>query len=399
MAQAEEKETHRNIDHLVAGEIKGSVCMGLKGLDLLKLPDKAIKFDPDAVFESIKEEGVLYRDGRWLDFPDSATQAQREGELEKIFNNIGDAVAKYRGVRGRRQWSSRFANTHVEHDRCERKPDVVLMNTKYTDTKVKVGWSRIFVVTEHKAGTSATMEDVLQQLAHTSRLIFGTQQDRRFVLGIALLNNSMTLVVFNRGGVLASDTFDVHSSPERFVRIVGGLLFADRVHLGFDSSMRLTEVDGRIGRYVDINRTRYAVEEVIHVESVIRGRATVCLKVKFDEQTYVVKNSWVDVTRKPKEPDIMAILEGVRGVPTLVSHEYLRTKRDSYDTTTSDIDALEAKGTITKDYASVCRKKLDERQQLRVVLSPFGSHLREFRSLRELLHAMIGVVDGKLLGF
>ena len=88
----------------------------------------------------------------------------------------------------------------------------------------------------------------------------------------------------------------------------------------------------------------------------------------------------------------MTILEGVKGVPTLILSDYLRTMGEAYDRTASDIDELEAWGMITKEHASVCEKKLDKRQQL---LSPFGSRLREFRSLRELLHVMIGVVDGK----
>jgi hypothetical protein len=53
--------------------------------------------------------------------------------------------------------------------------------------------------------------------------------------------------------------------------------------------MDLTTVDAKTRRTVTVNGNVYDVEKVICCEGVIRGRATLCLKVKRDGKTHVVK--------------------------------------------------------------------------------------------------------------
>jgi hypothetical protein len=58
--------------------------------------------------------------------------------------------------------------------------------------------------------------------------------------------------------------------------------------------MDLTTVDTESKKSVTVNGNVYNVEEIVHYKPVIRGRATLCLKVKRDGKTRVVKNAWVE---------------------------------------------------------------------------------------------------------
>jgi hypothetical protein len=152
---------------------------------------------------------------------------------------------------------------------------------KHSVEDPKADWSHIFSVVEYKFGMYAKRKEVIAQLAQSIRLILDAQPDRRFVLGVGVCNDDMALCVFNRGGLLCSDWFNVHKSPVRFIRVVAGLTRVNREGLGFDPTMdltRVTTVDAETKRTVTVNGSVYDVDEIIHREGIIRGRATLCLK-------------------------------------------------------------------------------------------------------------------------
>ena len=397
---AELKEVHAVIDYAVSNEMKPATVTEVKNLVEVKFPDDCFGFDIHECTKDILDptgnKGGLYRSKHWVDYPTASTPArERERIISDLFNNIGRSIMKSAGLGKElvRTWTSRFSSSAIPHERCSRRPDIALLNTKHIKAASKyINWSLLFGNSEVKFGTTVTSAETHEQLSQTTRLTFGAQPDRRFVLGISLVNSNMSLVVFNRGFMLASETFDIHKNPERLVRIMAGFMFADRKFLGFDPSMEVTEVDGQCSRTVTVNSNVYDIEDIIHVEDVVRGRATVCLKVTRNGGTYVVKDAWVDPSRQMKEPELMKKLDGVEGVPQLIEHEIVKID-GAVVSTFIDIEALSNLNSFTEEQGEVVNE-LDLRERVRTVLSPFGRRIRAFKSIRELFQAFIDVVNG-----
>jgi hypothetical protein len=395
-------ETHGDVNYLATGEIEDKITVGLANLDKLKLSDDIIGFSPESVWSRIqrRKNNVLHEtvnDGtRWKGYPtwgvsgDEVATSSTDSvkELVRIFNNVA-AAARWRLSSPPRVWSTRFLDKAVPHEKYSRKPHLVLMNKhSVDDSDPKVDWSHIFSVVECKFGMHTTRKEVIVQLAQSVRLIFGAQPDRRFVLGVGVCNDDMALCIFNRGGLLCSNWFDVHESPVRFVRIVAGLTRVNREGLGFDPTMDLTTVDAETKRTVTVNGNVYNVEKVTHCEGVIRGRATLCLKVKREGKTHVVKNAWVDTSRAVRESQILEHLSGVKGVPEMIEYEAIKLADDSNDNTVADVKALKALNPGAK-----IKENCEEREQVRIVLSEFESSLRDFTSRYQLLNAFLNIVE------
>lgn len=395
-------ETHDRIDHLLVGEFGDAYYKNLAHLEEIKLPDEAIGFNPAAIFSKIEKlEGssrIFSRgENKWLSWPRSVTFGSSRGVAEKQFvtciNEIGSIIAKDLGMKDPpRKWTAKYHDTPVPHENCKRKPDGALMNTANADSTEKNGWETIFALAELKTGVNSQKPE--EKLAHSARLVFGAQPDRVYVLGVTVHNNILSFVVFNRGGLFISDRFDVHTNPERLIRIVGGMMFADRKHMGFDPTMKLTRVNELepFNPYITVDGDSYDIVDTIYIECVIRGRATVCFKVKGKGgKVFVVKSGWVDVSRREKEPAILKELKGVPGITEMISFEQLAAS------TSDDFEEVIRRGHMSVDDANEMRKRMEMRKQVRVVLTPFASSILKFTSLKELVHAFLTLVEGTQL--
>jgi hypothetical protein len=259
-------------------------------------------------------------------------------------------------------------------------------------------WTRIFAVGELKSGASSGKP--IEQLAHSARLIFGEQPDRRHVLAFCVHRDTLFYALFNRSGAFASDEFDVHDHPERFIRVVSGMMFANREAIGFDPTMKYTAFDETepFEPYIEVNKIRYTIVEVLHVERAIRGRATTVYRVKkpktdanAKDEYLVVKNGWVDSERK-KENEILLELMDVPYIPRVVDYQISGAEA----TSRADFDqwiALHPEE-ATKKINDMARS-MDRRKEVRVAITPVGSSIRGFRSLSELVHVFLTIVDGE----
>ena len=407
MANPYDVDLHKHISHIVDGEIDSNIFESLDGLIEHMLPTGTIGFDPSEVMKRLYtegENGMYDADTKsWINWPEGRQRAGcQEKELADFMNKLGEAAAplvndtEKKKVKTPRTWSSKFCNSAVPHGSCQRKPDIVLMNKPEANSTSIERWDDIFAAVEVKS-SSESAKTLAQQLGQSARLMFGCQPDRRFVLAVAISGKSMNLTVFNRAGMFMSTFFDVHKKPELLVRIAVGLLFADRATLGFDPSLIWTRLDGDEKRTVKVNKNTYKILKVIHVECVIRGRATVVLKVQNEEgKILVVKNGWVDNTRVQKETEVLEDLNKrkVKNVPKMEEYEDKAVKNVK-DRTDSILTELHEAGKISDALYQEYLKRVEVRDQVRIVLSPYGVPLTKFRSLRELISAVIDVVDGK----
>lgn len=386
---------------LPVGGIEDFIFRDLNGLDEVKLPDEAIKFNPGHVYDRLKQgRGRLYDAKRkeWRRYPVMLSSPGEKGKrMAELMNAISATVSGCTKNRtARRAWYPRNIPVREGH---EHRLAIMLIDSSVgdADTDEPQEWSDVFALTDFSCDDKESFDDILETIAHSASAIFLAQPDRRFVLSVSLRESMMTFAVFNRSGVFMSDVFDVHQEPERFIRIVAGMTFTDRDHIGLDRTMCLTDFDGPSEGYVEVDRKKYKILEILHVDDRIRGKSTVCLKVQRRRKVYVLKKYWGDARAGMTEVDIMTELEGVEGVSKLVAYEFTNSANGMTDKTRVDIDKLLEKQQILSSTASGVLKQMDVRQQIRMVTGPVGQDLLDFRSHAELMNAFILTLNGEYI--
>jgi hypothetical protein len=396
-----EPQTHSEFDEFKCDEIGKAVIRDVNGLDELRLPRTDMQLNPSTVWEHIKgrKSNKLYDNRAWLGFPTAdIPPSERPAELEILFNRVCIAARTVEQKRNRpkRGWSSRFIEDPVPHEDCARKPCLTLMHKDAMD-KPDADWSNILAVAEVGIGDDKSKQSILEDLAEDVMLIFENQPDRFFVLGIAICNTEMALAVFNRGGLVIGDWFDVHQQPTRFIHLIVGLTCVDRIGLGFDPCIDLTDVDGPSSRTVTVERTTYSVVDVIFKSQGILGRSTLCLIVTRGGETFVFKNAWIVERDSQLEERFHNLLDDVEGVPKVVKFEraMLRGLREggTLYTTITDLKKLRTQMNSSQ-IAQLYSWEWIPLVPVRMVVTPLGSSIRNFKSRRELFYALITIVEG-----
>ncbi|TDL15327.1 hypothetical protein BD410DRAFT_691355, partial [Rickenella mellea] len=192
---------------------------------------------------------------------------------------------------------------------------------------------------------------------------------------ISLLGTTMSLTVFNRSGAITSASFDVHEQPELFLRVAIGILFLPDAYLGYDQTVDL------INNEIYVKGMKYQIDSIIYQEPSLRGRGTICFKVYVNGKLYVIKDSWVDMSRAVKEWELLDEIKGIANVAEVIDHEVVQIGNDE-DSTARDLNLVTTSHNV------------EIRNHVRMVISPYGSHIYQFRSKKELLHAFIDVIKG-----
>jgi hypothetical protein len=261
------------------------------------------------------------------------------------------------------------------------------------------GWRSIFAVGVIASGERTTSHARITTLASYAAKMFVTQPDRRYVLGFSVDGDRVEYVLFNRSGVYVSDEFNVHDRPERLVRVVAGMMFARRGAMGFDPSMKLTLFDETepTEAYIEIDKKRYPIVELLSVEGTIRGRSTTVCEVENPEWDggtkdgyLIVKRQWV--TRdKVKEYAILNELRDVPYVPKVVAFQ----ASGESDTSRADFDEWRMSHLPEGEDIASMVARMDCLVEVRMAITPVGESLLHFRSLKELVHVFITIVDGE----
>lgn len=384
------------------GEAKDGIWDLTDGLLERLFPLDALPFDPAGILPQLrcKDGTPLHNGTRWKDWPGAS---KTEVAVANFYEMLADAVYEIiqKGMLAylktyirvfeaidllvlpdidRWHWSPEFHKSGVPDKDSERKPDTV--QTKGSGAQ---SWRRIGSAHELKANIRAKLEAIFQ-LAGYSRLICKSQLDRRYVVGFALTGDEMTVVAFDRSGWVANKSFNIHKEPQKFLRTVIGHLFMDDANYGIDQTLRLRGEK----RQIFVNKEWYDIVEIIHVESVLRGRATVCYHVRKDEKDYVVKDTWVDESRKEKESDILKRLNesaNIEHVPRIIADEPVLHNNER-DTTRFLRESAIAKN------PKVLRN-IEIREHRRMLIEPFAQRLEDFRTLIDLLVAMKDIAIGE----
>ncbi|KAG6908724.1 hypothetical protein DXG01_003569 [Tephrocybe rancida] len=212
-------------------------------------------------------------------------------------------------------------------------------------------WLQIHVVYEIKNTTAERYDGLTQLLTHLRQLLI-EQLDRRFVMGLLLCFDELTVVMCDRSGMMATGTpINIHKDPKRFIRVLAGLSRMRPEELGWDTAMKMYlpslddvtssyNVGPKFQRVYGNSRyhTHWVIDVVVGDEVVkyvtvsiisaprsgeICGRATVVYQViKYEErfdptETFALKRYWRPLEkdhpeRYPSEGEIYDILDKAR---------------------------------------------------------------------------------------
>ncbi|KIK79853.1 hypothetical protein PAXRUDRAFT_45521, partial [Paxillus rubicundulus Ve08.2h10] len=223
-----------------------------------------------------------------------------------------------------RSWTPAHSDTSLLGSCTHRRPDIVCYETECK----KCDWRLLHTVLELKSG-ALSHSNIFTVMAKWAKTIFMCQDNRRFVLVLLLHKYELSLALFDRGGSIIADPFDIHDKPELFLHILFGITYAKEEYLSYDTHIATLSSD------------RYLVHAHLHLELLfttfisdrIHGHGTVVWLAKATTGSYkqekekenlyvVVKTTWQDDNNPLTEGVILYILEkkGVKGIPTLI-HE------------------------------------------------------------------------------
>ncbi|KAH8115432.1 hypothetical protein DFH11DRAFT_1877162, partial [Phellopilus nigrolimitatus] len=358
------------------------------------------------------------RNGRWIGLELAASE-KHASITSMFFNAVAERVRNKFNIA--KDCVRVFSNKRPKklhgdkNGRCSRKPDVAVLDASKEEKGVD--WGDIRGCFEVKINNNNySRAEAHKQIRQHACMIFNSQPGRRFVLSATLLDEQMVFIVHDRVGELASEEFNIHEEPEKLVRIVVGFAFCTEKNLGYDPSyyMRGDET------FITLDGQEYQVVRDIYVDSSICGRGTLVRELYpvHDSSAPVVaghtligrkgncvlKDVWVDKSRKGKEWDLLEEFEkkDFEGVVKMKSHEEVKID-GKLDTTGTDRAVFQE--LVDEEYVDEHGKKgkrkverwrtrkwkhfkdLEEREHHFLVLKTLGQPLESFRSRRELISA------------
>ncbi|KAJ7084039.1 hypothetical protein B0H15DRAFT_951785 [Mycena belliarum] len=374
---------------MLLDQIDSSYLEDVPGLLPIVFPDESLPLPPFSILSALSTgDAPLYADGEWVGCP-NLTLPSRSGDVERammaFLHTFHDRVAKLPRPEGTRQpdraWTAQFAEVPGE--------DARIPNFLCTNAGAELHWPNILFHGELRSSdTPRDSKVLLAQLLNGARLIFSSQDNRRFVISLGFLGHSVRLFIFDRAGPVTTFPFNLHQEPESFVRVMVAIMFAtDPALLGYDTSI----VTSSGGRFVDVEGIKYTLVKTLFISDVVRGRGTVCWHARHGGQDFVIKDTWADASRVPTEAEILRKAQDVAGVPKVVADVVVEINgiRESTQNLRSIIKPA-SEGKAAKLYRNFL--EMDQREHRRLVLTPFGQPLSHFASRKELISIFIDAI-------
>ncbi|THG97008.1 hypothetical protein EW145_g7678 [Phellinidium pouzarii] len=199
----------------------------------------------------------------------------QEEQICDYFNAIADRVCEEYGVASDASGLRKFASMDKPPAgipmNSKRKPDGVVLDSELSNTEEnEADWSDMHAIMRLRVtADSASFNSAFRQILDNARMIFCSQRIRRFVLGVIFISdNTMAFCVFDRSGVLCTERFDIMNDPEKLIRVVVGLLFADLIDLGYDPTVTVRVNEGGDGAskkevVVALKNVEYTIERTL----------------------------------------------------------------------------------------------------------------------------------------
>lgn len=275
-------------------------------------------------------------------------------------------------------------------------------------------WRDVLVVGEIKSQmNSETSKASFKDIAGKISVMLNAQDGRHGAPALQMLGSEISLIFFDRGGSVETNSTDIHTDPEIFLQILLGLSRASLSQLGFDSSVLLDAVGNKralVARKGGSETTEVAIENILFISDVLHGRGTTVWSGSMDLQNseaqsegrdptrtrVVIKDCWIDPLRKYTEGSILATLNaaGITGVPEIVNEEQVRgphptLQTNIFNNSTHLLRASLPSGVNLKANKHSCYQL---RVLSRLLTTPVGLEILQLDSLAGLLVAFIDYV-------
>ncbi|KAJ6488110.1 hypothetical protein C8R47DRAFT_1196270 [Mycena vitilis] len=251
--------------------------------------------------------------------------------------------------------------------------------------------------------------DVKDQVAVYAREVFIHQHNRRFVYVPLMTDKTIRIIQFDRSGAQASQPINYHQDPIFFIQLVVLFTSLDEELLGYDTSIywkngkRMMKVrPDEIWVDNGTDKPAWQASDTIEFEIVdkdgrpsqnpapffarrtIRSRGTICWRVQYGCQQYLVKDYWGVAGRTP-ESVFLKDAALIKGIGRL--HAYADNRDSTYA-----LRGFAADGALYSDTEEKCL--VPNRILTRLVLRMYGRTLNNAPSSLHLLRAVRDIVRG-----
>ena len=388
---------------LLHNELREGICSNVPILliDLL-FPSKNLPFAVDKTllddlkWMKVDENGVkapgVWTGDRFRDPPTKFTEEELAGWMNKLAQAMSNATNKAI----RRSWSHHTQDTPPAGSVAQCKPDLVLLDTTYLSriqnhSDVFTDWTfirAIAEVTSEKRSPQRMFDTVITK----SFLSFQSQPARRFTISLSFNGSGdMVFTLADREGLLRISEVNIMGGGQVsaliFLKILAVLMFGTDSDIGLDPNYKIDAFTGKVTA-ITVQDKHFEVENLVYSLDSLIGRATRVWVVRRNGQRFVLKDSWNQADRVDSEEKFLA---AISASPRDVAKDSLPTLICGGDVTIDSIPDT------TTRYRTGLVGYIRERVHRRIVCSPVGESLTNFRDKKEFIGAMIDVINGEVL--
>lgn len=375
---------------LVAELKNNTVTVGLEILDLIFPPNRAPFTIDSKIFSRLKNQSIIVpRTNSFAPLSDF-----KESTMAKWLNDIGTALGEAYGVPVKQYWCHRSSSLSPGGSHLNLKPDLVLLDKEYYDTLsqledkgTRVNWLLVRSFAEVTAEKTEPQR-MPATVDAKSYILLTYQFNRRFSVALSITGSAKyTLTLSDREGQIRFQgtplTEDNKYNAKHFLTILSFLMFGSIADLGLDPSFIADPEDGRLIA-VMVDNCRFDLKDRIYTLGNMVGRGTKVWIVSSNNELYVLKDSWIQSSRCTSEVSHLRAMMGhnqIKGfVPTIVCG--------------GDVQINGAADT-TASYRSNSIGRINRRRtHRRIVTSPVGDAITNFRSKKEFISVMMDIIQG-----
>lgn len=274
----------------------------------------------------VRKVNSQVRNGLWTQYPADLSQKAFLGwflEFQEKFLRRGPGILH------------QSPNQSLASSDCQRKPDLFLALSYLSRGREKLNWADIGVIGEFKKSViRGKSTEELINFSGLARELFAAQPTRRFLHGFFIRGSMMELWVFDRSGPYASEPFNIHTDPCRFVKIMFGYTRMTEEQLGMNPYFK----EDRMGKFIEFRgegkkKERFYLEDKpIVFRRAIMCRGTACYRAKKRDSKrweHIVKFAWRSDKRQV-EGELLKLARQRRvwGVAKLIYHQDLEEIAD-----------------------------------------------------------------------
>ncbi|RYO80972.1 hypothetical protein DL766_006525 [Monosporascus sp. MC13-8B] len=322
-SQRANEQTHDDIDERILQEVNKCVYRDTGGFYKKYFEGKQWSAEAEHTVQRVNPQ---VRGGRWTEYPAVPSQTAFLEWFRAFQINF---------LRGGCGLFCESPDLPLAGSDCKREPDLFLASPDAPKHNGKYNWADIRVTGELKKSEirGEYTKELLWFSGH-AREVFAAQATRRFLHGFIIRGSTMELWVLDRSGPYASENFDIHNDPRRFIKIMFGYTRMSDEELGVNTYIK----EGEEGKSIVLDEEGreeerlYLEDKPITFQRTIVCKGTTCYRAKKRESErweYVVIFAWRSDKRRAEGKLLKWAKErSVWGVAKLISHQDLESIAD-----------------------------------------------------------------------